>query len=43
MYFVFEIGPNGSLDDVIKSLRAEMPEPVIKIMFAQLVNFVEFL
>ena len=43
MYFVFEIGQNGTLDDLIKVLRGQMTENVIKIMFAQLINFIEFL
>lgn len=43
MYFVFEIGNNGSLDDLIKVLRGQLTEKVIRIMFAQLINFIEFI
>jgi len=34
LYFVFEIGPNGTLDDLIKVLRESVDENVIRIMFA---------
>lgn len=43
LYFVFEYGPKGTLDDLIKKCGGKMPENVIKVMFAQLVNFIEFL
>lgn len=43
MYFVFEIGNNGSLDDLIKVLRGQITEKVIRIMFAQMINFIEFI
>ena len=34
LYFVFEIGPNGTLDDLIKKLRNNFSEKIIQIMFA---------
>jgi serine/threonine protein kinase len=40
---VFEVGPNGTLDDLIKMTRGNLKEEVIRIQFAQLVNFIEFL
>jgi serine/threonine protein kinase len=39
LYFVFEIGPNGTLDDLIKVLKGNITEEIVKIMFAQLINF----
>jgi 3-phosphoinositide dependent protein kinase-1 len=29
LYFVFEIGPNGTLDDLIKKLRGNFNEKII--------------
>jgi len=43
LYFVFEIGPNGTLDDLIKVLKGKLTEEIIKIMFAQLINVQEFI
>jgi 3-phosphoinositide dependent protein kinase-1 len=43
LYFVFEIGPNGTLDDLIKLLKDKITEEIIKILFAQLINVQEFL
>jgi len=43
LYFVFEIGPNGTLDDLIKLLKDRITEEIIKILFAQLINVQEFL
>lgn len=40
---MFEVGPNGTLDDLIKLTRCNLNEEVIRIQFAQLVNFIEFL
>ena len=37
------MGPNGTLDDLIKQTRGNLKEDVIRIQFAQLVNFIEFL
>jgi len=34
---------NGTLDDLIKVMKGKIPEDVIRIMFAQLVNVIEFL
>ena len=43
LYFVFEIGPNGTLDDLIKKMKGCMNEKIVQIMFAQMVNVIEFL
>lgn len=43
LYFVFEYGPKGTLDDVIKKCGGRLPENVIKVLFAQLINFIEYL
>lgn len=42
LYFVMENGPNGSLDDLIKKTKG-IPEDIIKIMFAQLINYQEYI
>ena len=41
LYFVFENGPGGSLDEFIKKTHG-INEQIIKIMFAQLINCIEF-
>ena len=41
LYFVFENGPKGTLDDFIKKTTG-IHESIIKIMFAQLINCIEF-
>ena len=43
LYFVFEIGPNGTLDDLIKKMKGNLNEKIIQIMFAQMVNVIEYL
>lgn len=43
LYFVFEYGPKGTLDDLIKKCGGKIPENVVKVIFAQLINFIEFL
>lgn len=43
LYFVFEYGPKGTLDDLIKKCGGKLPEDVVKVIFAQLINFIEFL
>ena len=43
LYFEFEIGPNGSLDDLIKKCKGKIGEDVAKLLFAQFVNFLEFI
>ena len=43
LYFVFEIGPNGTVDDLIKKMGRNMNEKIIQVMFAQMVNVIEFL
>mmetsp|Transcript_41780 Transcript_41780/g.63802 ORF Transcript_41780/g.63802 Transcript_41780/m.63802 type:complete len:141 (+) Transcript_41780:194-616(+) len=43
LYFVFEQAPNGSLDELIRNCRGQLGEPITKILFAQLVNFLEFI
>ena len=43
LYFVFEIGQNGTLDQLIKTLKRDLNEPIIQLMFAQMVNVVEYL
>ena len=42
LYFVFENGPRGTLDDMIKKTGG-LNEEVIKIMFGQLINCYEFI
>lgn len=42
LYFIFESGTNGTLDDVIKKTGG-IKEPVAKIMFAQLINYQEYI
>lgn len=39
LYFVFENGPNGTLDEIIKKTRGSLTEEIIKIWFGQLINF----
>lgn len=34
LYFVFEVGQNGTLDDLIKATRGKLTEPAIRVMFA---------
>ena len=34
LYFVFEIGQNGTLDQLIKTLKRDLNEPIIQLMFA---------
>ena len=43
LYFVFEHAANGSLDDMIKACRGKLGEPIVRILFAQLINFLEFM
>ena len=43
LYFVFEIGQNGTLDQLIKTLKRDLNEPIIQLMFAQMINVVEYL
>ena len=43
LYFVFDHAPNGSLDDLIKACRGGLGENIVKILFAQLINFLEFM
>lgn len=42
LYFVMEHGSNGTLDDLIKKTKG-ISEDIAKIMFAQLINFVEYI
>ena len=42
LYFVMEHGSNGTLDDLIKKTKG-IGEEIAKIMFAQLINFVEYI
>ena len=43
MYFVFEHACNGTLDDLIKKCKNKIPQRVVKLLFAQLVNYQEFI
>ena len=43
LYFVFEQAANGTLDELIQRCRGQMGEEITRIMFAQLVNFIEFI
>ena len=43
LYFVFEFAPNGTIDDLIRKCHGSIPENAVKILFAQLVNFMEFI
>ena len=43
LYFVFEHAKNGTLDDLIRKCKGYIPENAVKILFAQLVNFMEFI
>lgn len=43
LYFVFEHAENGTLDDFIKLCKNKLGEPLAKILFAQLVNFIEYM
>jgi len=43
LYFVFEHAPNGSLDDLIRACRNKLGEDIVRILFAQLINFLEFI
>jgi serine/threonine protein kinase len=43
LYFVFEYGPKGTLDDLIKKCGGRIPENIVKVLFAQLINFIEYL
>ena len=43
LYFVFENAANGSLDDLIKAFKGHIPEDIVQILFAQLINFLEFI
>lgn len=40
---MFEIGTNGTLDDLIKHLRKNVSEEIIRILFAQMINVQEFI
>lgn len=44
LYFVFEHAENGTLDDFIKiTCKNKVGEELVKIMFAQMINFLEYL
>jgi len=43
LYFVFENAANGDLDRLIKRTQSKLSEDVVKLMFAQLVNYNEYM
>lgn len=43
LYFVFEHAENGTLDDFIKFCKNKVGEDLVKILFAQMINFMEFI
>lgn len=43
LYFVFEHAENGTLDDFIKFCKNKVGEDLVKIQFAQMINFMEYL
>lgn len=43
LYFVFEHAKNGTMDDLIRKCKGSIPENAVKILFAQMVNFLEFI
>mmetsp|Transcript_1656 Transcript_1656/g.2927 ORF Transcript_1656/g.2927 Transcript_1656/m.2927 type:complete len:301 (+) Transcript_1656:93-995(+) len=43
LYFVFEHAPNGTLDELIRTCKGQLGEGIVKVYFAQLVNFIEFI
>jgi len=43
LYFVFECCNKGSLDELIREAKGDIPHQLIKIIFAQFVNSLEYL
>ena len=43
LYFIFEVALNGSLDELIYHCKGRVGEDIAKILFAQLINFLEYL
>lgn len=43
LYFVFEHAMNGDLDKLIKRCKNRLPEDVVRLLFAQMVNYNEYM
>lgn len=43
LYFVFEHAENGTLDDFVKQCKGRPGEDLVKVLMAQLVNFMEYM
>jgi serine/threonine protein kinase len=43
LYFIFEHAENGTLDDFIKFCHNKVGEDLVKILFAQMINFMEYI
>lgn len=43
LYFVFEHASNGTLDDFVKTCKNRIGEDLVKIQFAQMINFLEYM
>ena len=43
LYFIFENAVNGTLDDFIKFCKNKVGEDLVKILFGQMINFMEYI